>query len=125
MTFVINIGVLRALQSAGLGAVPAYAIAVAVSVQFNFLTNNALVWGDRRIVSGRIRAWLQRWVSFHGCVGVAVLLNMAVFVLVSMWLPDIAAAVVATSTATVLKFFSLDRLAFRAEVPTPSESESA
>jgi putative flippase GtrA len=111
-TFVINIGVLRLLESAGLGSVPAYAVALGVSVQFSFLISNLFVWADRSL-SADLRAWLQRWLSYHGCIAAAVGLNLAVFVVVSGWLPDLAAVVVATSCATALKFVSLDRLAFR------------
>jgi putative flippase GtrA len=114
-TGLLQLGMLQALKAAGIAAVPAYALGLLVSCQVNFTLNTFLVWNDRPMGSDRLRALVRRWTAYHACIAVAVALNFGVFVLVRAYVPDIAAAVIAILASTLVKFFSLDRLAFKDE----------
>jgi putative flippase GtrA len=114
-TAVVQLGMLVALKSVGVGSVGAYALGLIVSCQFNFVLNILLVWQDRPVSGHPVRALAKRWTAYHSCTAVAVGLNFGIFALAQLWLPDLAAGVVAIAGSTLVKFFSLDRLAFKAE----------
>ena len=113
VTFVLNLGLLFAFKAAGLPSIPAYALALALSVQFNFACSQFWVWGDRHVVTFWGRDMAERWVTFHGCIGVSLVINFVVFAVAQMAMPDLFAAVVGVGASTLAKFLSLDRLAFR------------
>jgi putative flippase GtrA len=113
VTFVLNLGLLVLFKRAGLPSVPAYALALALAVQFNFACSQFWVWGDRHVASFWGRDMAERWVTFHGCIGVSLLINFVVFVAAQMVMPDLFAAVVGVIASTLAKFLSLDRFAFR------------
>ena len=119
-TGLVQLAMLQALKAVGFAAVPAYALGLLVSCQFNFTLNSFLVWGDRPLGSDRLRALARRWSAYHACIALAVALNFGVFVVARAYLPDIAAAVVAICASTLVKFFSLDRLAFKDETARES-----
>jgi putative flippase GtrA len=112
-TFGVQIGLLMLLKDAGLGAVVAYAIGLAVAVQFNFLVNQAFVWDDRPISVLWSRAMAERWATFHGCIALSLVLNFGAFVVARLFMADVPAAVFGVGVSTLVKFLSLDRLAFR------------
>ena len=114
-TGLVQLAMLQALKSVGIAAVPAYALGLLVSCQVNFTLNTFLVWGDRPIGSNRLRALARRWAAYHACIALAVALNFGVFVLAREYVHDIAAAVIAIGASTLVKFFLLDRLAFKDE----------
>lgn len=97
---------------AGLGSVVAYAIALAICVQFNFVVNQLLVWHDRPLAL-KPRRVAERWVTFHGCIALSLAVNLAAFVVAQLYMPDILAAIVGLAASTVIKFLSLDRLVYR------------
>jgi dolichol-phosphate mannosyltransferase len=111
VTAVINIGLLWLLSEAGINAIAAYAIGMAIALQFNFLASQAFVWQDRGAGSWRVLA--ERWVTFHTCTAASIAVNMAAFIVARLFMPDIAAAIVGLAISTVVKFMSLDRLAFK------------
>lgn len=124
ITFAVQIGMLVLLKEAGLGAVLAYAIGLATAVQFNFLVNQAFVWDDRPISVLWSRATAERWATFHGCIAFSLVLNFGAFVVARLFVPDLAAAVFGVGVSTLIKFLSLDRLAFRPGAAVlPSEQE--
>jgi len=112
VTFGVQLGGLFLLKQAGLPSIIAYALALAVSVQFNFIVNQLVVWGDRPLAM-LSREFAQRWVTFHGCIALSLVVNMGAFIVAQLFLPDMAAAVIGVGSSTALKFFSLDRVAFR------------
>src|SRR5690606_22064848 len=112
-TFVVQIGLLVLLKSAGLNGVVANAIGLAVAVQFNFLVSELFVWSDRRLTTILGREMAQRWLTFHGCTGLSLLLNFGAFMVARLFMPDVPAAIVGVGASTIVKFLSLDRLAFR------------
>ncbi len=111
----IQLCMLILLKSLGLSSVLAYDLGLCVSLQFNFAMNTFLVWGDRPIGNDRVRAFLKRWVTFHIVTAPAILLNSGIFTVAQYFMPDFIAAIVAILGSTLVKFFSLDRLAFKAE----------
>lgn len=112
ITFALQIGWLTLLTNVGLGSVVAYALALALAVQFNFIVSQLLVWHDRpmSLTVGRVA---HRWATFHAFIAVSLIINFAAFVIAQPFMPDIAAALVALAASTVIKFLSLDRLVFR------------
>jgi putative flippase GtrA len=112
ITFGVQLGSFFLLKQGGIPSVVAYAIALAISVQFNFIVNQLVVWADRpvKLLS---KQFAERWATFHGCIAVSLVVNMGAFVVAQLFLPDIAAAIVGVGSSTAIKFFSLDRLAFR------------
>jgi putative flippase GtrA len=108
----LRFGLLAVFTSTGLDSVIAYAIALALAVQFNFVFSQLLVWHDRpkSLTLGRV---VHRWATFHAFTGVSIVVNFVAFVLARPYMPDIAAAIVALGASTVIKFLSLDRLVFR------------
>jgi putative flippase GtrA len=103
---------LTVFTSVGLGSVIAYAFALGLAVQFNFLFSQLLVWQDRP-ASLKLARVAHRWATFHAFIAVSLIVNFVAFVLAQPFVPDIAAAVVALAASTVIKFLSLDRLVFR------------
>lgn len=112
VTFALQIVLLTVFTGLGLSSVIAYALALALAVQFNFVTSQLLVWHDRpaSLTIGRV---VHRWATFHAFIAVSLIVNLVAFVLAQPFMPDIAAALVALAASTVIKFLSLDRLVFR------------
>ena len=118
VTFGVQLGMLMVFKGAGFGSVIAYALALAVSVQFNFIVNQLVVWHDRPLSLFSKRG-IERWMTFHGCIALSLVVNFVAFLVAQMFMTDILAAVVGVSASTALKFLSLDRLAFK-----PAEEHS-
>ena len=95
-----------------MSSVVAYAFALGLAVQFNFVFSQLLVWHDRptSLKLGRV---VHRWATFHAYIAVSLIVNFVAFVLAQPLMPDVAAALVALAASTVIKFLSLDRLVFR------------
>ena len=113
VTFVVNVSLLYLFKGAGLPSVPAYAVALAIAVQFNFACSQLWVWSDRPVSSLWGREMAQRWVAYHGCIGVSLVINFVAFTLAQIVMPDLLAALAGVAGSTLAKFFSLDRVAFR------------
>ena len=112
-TFFVQIGLLVLLKSAGMSGVIANAIGLTVAVQFNFLLSETFVWSDRRLLTILGREMAQRWLTFHGCIALSLVLNFGAFIVARLFMPDVPAAIFGVGASTLLKFLSLDRLAFR------------
>jgi putative flippase GtrA len=112
VTFGVQLGMLLVFKEAGFGSVIAYALALAVSVQFNFVVNQLFVWHDRPLAMCS-RHGAERWLTFHGCIAVSLVVNFLAFVVAQMFMADVLAALVGVGFSTALKFLSLDKLAFR------------
>jgi putative flippase GtrA len=112
LTFVVQIGLLMLFTQLGLPSLVAYALALGLAVQFNFVVNQLTVWQDRPIASGW-RAVAGRWASFHAWISISLVVNMAAFAVAHLFMPDVLAAIVAVAASTAFKFLSLDRFAFR------------
>jgi putative flippase GtrA len=111
VTAIAAIGMLEGLKGLGLGAVLAYAIALVVSLQLQFVANQAFVWGDRP--SEKRRDLFDRWVGFHAYTALSLVANLLIFAGVHLVAPDLVAVGVGTLAATAFKFGTLDRLTFR------------
>ena len=112
-TFFVQIGLLLLLKSAGLSGVVANAIGIAVAVQFNFLLSEIFVWSDRRLMTVLGREMAQRWLTFQSLIALSLVLNFGAFLIARLFVPDLPAAIIGIAASTMVKFLSLDRLAFR------------
>jgi putative flippase GtrA len=112
VTFGVQLGMLIVFKEVGFGSVIAYALALAVSVQFNFVVNQLFVWHDRPL-SMFSRQGVERWMTFHGCIALSLVVNFGAFLVAQIFVPDLLAAVVGVGASTALKFLSLDKLAFK------------
>jgi putative flippase GtrA len=112
VTFGVQAVLLTLFINAGLDSLVAYVIALAVSVQFNFVVNQFLVWHDRP-ASRAPRRFLHRWATFHGAIALSLVINVVAFALAEPFMPALAAAAVGLAASTIIKFLSLDRLVFR------------
>jgi putative flippase GtrA len=113
VTFGVQLGSFFVLKLAGMPSILAYAFGLALSVQFNFIVNQLLVWADRPLTSLLSWQFAERWATFHGCIALSLVINLGAFVIAQVFLPDIAAAIIGVLCSTAVKFVSLDRLAFR------------
>jgi putative flippase GtrA len=113
-TFFVQIGLLVLLKSTGMSGVIANAIGIAVAVQFNFLLSELFVWSDRRLMTVSGREMMRRWLTFQGVLAFSLILNFGGFLIARLFLPDLPAAIFGVAISTMVKFLSLDRLAFRA-----------
>ena len=73
-------------------AIVANPIAFLISAQVNFLLSATFIWGDRNNGMGQPRAFLRRWIAFHGAIFGTALLNQAVFIMAQQVLPALTAA---------------------------------
>jgi putative flippase GtrA len=117
-TFGLQLALLGVLSSAGLISVAAYAVALGLSVQFNFVVNQLLVWHDRPASLAPARL-LHRWATFHAYIAISLVINLTAFIASEPFVSDLAAAVIALAASTVIKFVSLDRFVFRAAPRRP------
>jgi putative flippase GtrA len=113
VTFPVQLGTLFLFKEAGLGSLVAYALSLFVAVQFNFVVSQAFVWGDRPLASMFGRELVDRWLTFHGCIALSLAINFGAFAVAQIFLPDLEAALIGIGSSTLIKFLSLDRLAFR------------
>jgi putative flippase GtrA len=112
VTFGVQLGLYTLFKSLGLGEIIGYALSLALSVQFNFICNQLLVWQDRPLaILSRLGA--ERWVTFHACIAISLVINFLAFVIALMFVPDLVAFMVGVGASTALKFLSLDKLAFK------------
>ena len=112
-TFFVQIGMLVVLKSMGMSGIVANAIGIAVAVQFNFLLSEIFVWSDRRLMTVLGRAMVQRWLTFQSVIALSLVLNFGGFLVARLFMPDLPAAICGIAVSTMVKFLSLDRLAFR------------
>jgi putative flippase GtrA len=114
-TFFVQIGLLVLLKSTGMSGVLANAIGIGVAVQFNFLLSELFVWSDRRLMTIFGREMVRRWLTFQGVLALSLVLNFGGFLIARLFVPDLPAAVFGVAVSTLVKFLSLDRLAFRSQ----------
>jgi putative flippase GtrA len=112
LTFGVQMGFFGGLQMAGLSAVLANAIALAIAVQCNFAGNQLLVWADLpvKLLS---RTFAERWITYHGCIALSLVVNFGVFLVAHLFLPAVIAVLIGVASSTAIKFISLERFAFR------------
>jgi putative flippase GtrA len=112
LTFGVQIGLLLLFELAGIDTIVAYAMALALAVQFSLVVNQLLVWQDRPLTMTPSQV-ARRWATFHSSIALSLGMNLAAFIVFERFLPEILAAVAGLGASTIVKFFSLDRLAFR------------
>lgn len=112
LTFGVQIGLLLLFELAGIDPIVAYAMALALAVQFSLVVNQLLVWQDRPLTMTPSQ-FVRRWATFHSSIALSLGMNLAAFIVFQRFLPEILAAVAGLGASTIVKFVSLDRLAFR------------
>jgi putative flippase GtrA len=117
VTFGVQLGLFGLFKALGMGAIFGYALALALSVQFNFVVNQLFVWHDRPLAMFSAQG-AQRWVTFHGCIALSLVVNFLAFVIAREFMADLPAAVIGVGSSTALKFLSLDKLAFKSAEET-------
>jgi putative flippase GtrA len=108
---VLQYGLLLLFEAPGLDPNVAYALALAVAVQFNFVVSQLLVWPDRPL-NVTLRDVVRRWVSFIAMIALSLVINLTAFVIARAFVADLPAAIVGVAASTVIKYLSLDRYTF-------------
>ena len=98
-------------EAPGLDPVVAYALALAVAVQFNFVVSQLLVWPDRpvHITLGDV---FRRWISFLSMIALSLVINFIAVAIAQAYVVQLAAAAIGVAASTVVKYLSLDRYTF-------------
>lgn len=97
----------------GLHPLPANAAAFFIAAQLNFYLSQTFTWHDRRHPRFTAAAMLRRWLAFHLSIMGAAVLNLAIFALARLELPQTLAAICGIGGASVVNFLVHNRLAFR------------
>jgi len=107
----LQLVLLSLLMRSGWQALPANAAAFLLSAQFNFALSSVFTWRDRLTKRSPVR----RWVAFHGAIALMAVVNLGVFAVMRMVLPDIAASAAGICAAALGNFGLGDRLIFRTQ----------
>jgi dolichol-phosphate mannosyltransferase len=108
---VVNLVLLTVLLRLGVGARPSVALAIVLSMCFNFVLNRRFSFGESRKES-----WIRQFVGFMAACSVGALINYAITLLFMgrafSWRPQIA-ALVGIAAATAFNFVASRYLVFR------------
>ena len=107
----LQLVLLGLLTKHGWQALPANAAAFLLSAQFNFVLSSLLTWRDRLTKRSPVR----RWLAFHGAIALMAMVNLGVFAVMRLVLPDIAASAAGICAAALGNFCLGDRLIFRTQ----------
>lgn len=96
-------------------------LAFLLAAQVNFVLSGLFTWRDRRT----ILSWPRRWLLFHGSIAGMAVVNMLVFALSRLLLPDLAASAMGIAVAAAGNFLLGDLVIFRARTLPPTGQEIA
>jgi putative flippase GtrA len=105
----VQLTLLALLTRHGWPSLTANLVAFLLAAQVNFAVSMTFTWRDRR--HGQ-RIW-RRWLLFHGAIAGMAALNMLIFALARMAMPDLAASALGILAGAVGNFLAGDRLVFR------------
>jgi len=108
---VVNLALLTVLLHAGLAARPAVALAIVLSMLFNFVLNRRFSFGESRKES-----WLRQFVGFMSACSVGALINYLVTMVLigtTFGLRPQLAALAGIAAATAFNFIASRYLVFR------------
>ncbi len=117
----IQLALLLAFTRAGWPGLPANLAAFVLSAQLNFIMSGLFTWRDRLTAL----PWPRRWLFFHCSIASMAVLNMLVFALARLLLPDLAASALGIATAATGNFLLGDRVVFRARRQTQPAAAAA
>ncbi len=106
---ILQLLLLKILIDHGWDGFVANAVAFLLAAQLNFVLSSFFTWRDRLPQHTIAR----RWLVFHGSIAAMAVVNMAVFALMRLVLPDLMASAIGICAAAVGNFFIGDRLVFR------------
>ncbi|WP_338254787.1 GtrA family protein [Dictyobacter halimunensis] len=109
----IQLGLLQMFVHSGCRPIIANTIAFLVSAQVNFLFSNLFTWHDRCSATNAKRAILGRWLAFHCSISGSALLNLAIFTLAHLIMPDLLSCALGIIIAAILNFTVMNRFIFR------------
>lgn len=109
----VQIGLLRAFESAGLVPLVANALGFLLAAQVNFIVSQVFTWADRPLNGTLDDSLGRRWRRFHAAIAGTAVLNMLVFAAARTLLPDLVASALGICVAAVANFLLADRLVFR------------
>ena len=115
---VVNLALLTLLLGVGAGAQPAVALAIVLSMIFNFVLNRRFSFGEARKES-----WIRQFVGFMAACSVGALINYGVTLLLmgkDFSLRPQIAALVGIAAATAFNFVASRYLVFRSSHIRPS-----
>ncbi len=108
---VVNLSLLTVFRFLGMAVRPAVALAIVLSMFFNFVLNRRFSFGEKRR-----EGWLRQFVSFMSACSVGALINYAVtlvFIGEPFAWPEQLAALAGIATATAFNFIASRYLVFR------------
>jgi putative flippase GtrA len=114
---VIQVGLLRLLVAFGVTPILANALGFIVSAQVNFLASQALTWADGPPDHALGESLSRRWVRFHEMIAGTAVINMLVFSVARLVLPDLAASAAGIGVAAIVNYALADRIVFRRRQP--------
>jgi dolichol-phosphate mannosyltransferase len=118
---VVNLALLTLFLHLGMREPPAVALAIVLSMFFNFLLNRRFSFGEKRR-----EGWLRQFVGFMSACSIGALINYAVtLVLIGRafgWPPQLA-ALVGIAAATAFNFIASRYLVFRSSHIRPPASK--
>jgi len=109
----IQLGLLHRLEAVGVTPTVANALGFLMSAQVNFLLSQLFTWADRPLDAtvGESIGW--RWARFHLAISGTAALNMLVFAVAGLALPDLVASAAGIGAAAVANYLLADRVVFR------------
>jgi putative flippase GtrA len=121
MAGALQLALLVAITSRGWPALAANAAAFLLAAQVNFGLSGVFTWPDRR----RRHSLGRRWLLFHGSIACMALVNMAVFALMRLALPDLQASAAGIAAAACGNYLVGDRLVFGARPRRAKDSAAS
>ena len=109
---VVQLVMLRCLEGVGVPGLLANGLGFLISAQVNFLLSQAFTWADRGLDRAAGETLGRRWARYHVAIAGTALLNMLVFAVARMALPDLVASALGIGVAAVANFILGDRLVF-------------
>jgi putative flippase GtrA len=116
---VVQLTLLALLTRAGWSPLLANLVGFILSAQLNFSMSYLITWSDRVGLYTRQQV-VGRWARFHASIVGAAALNMLVFALARIAIPDLAAGVVGIGVAALANFLAGDRFVFSKVTVSPA-----
>jgi putative flippase GtrA len=116
---VVQLTLLALLTRAGWSPLLANLLGFILSAQLNFTMSYLITWSDRVSLYARWQI-VGRWARFHASIVGAAALNMLVFALARIAIPDLAAGVVGIGVAALANFLAGDRFVFSKVTVSPA-----
>jgi putative flippase GtrA len=99
----VQLGLLEAFTDfLGWPTLVANIIAFIIATNMNLALNSAITWRDRPLDG--MRGVVRRWLRFWGSISGTAIINQTIFIVALRWLPDVAAAALASTVVSIANF---------------------